>query len=235
MSEDDAKDWAKDKINQQRVVEAFLHDHKPPQKKRAIFMAGIPGAGKTEFVRNFKPSLMKDMVVIEHDQLVEYIQGYQPENYYHFRKAGSILVTKLFDECLKQGYSFVFDGTLSHDNGYKNIKKSLKKGFDVFIIYIHQDTASAWKLTQARELVKKRAIEKQGFISTCKAINNSLRRIFNAFHDNDHFAMWVIKKNGAPGLENSELLFFDQLEKSGSKKDIEQMLATEYNISELGS
>lgn len=233
MSEEDAKDWAKVKRNQEDVIQKCLEGHVVAGRKRAIFMAGIPGAGKTEFVRNFQSNLMKDMVVVEHDQLVEHIAGYLPENYYNFRKAGSVLVTKLFDECLKQGYSFVFDGTLSHDNGYKNIEKSLKKGFDVTVIYIHQDTLSAWKLTQAREIVKKRAIEKQGFINTCKSINASLRKIFTAFNDDDHFAMWIIKKNGAPGLENSELIFFDQLEKSGSKKDIEQVLDTEYNVKEL--
>ena len=142
-------------------------------------------------------------------------------------------MTRLFNECLKNGYSFVFDGTLSHDNGFKNIEKSLHCGYEVIVVYIHQDVKSAWKLTQDRELVKKRSIEKQGFIHTCEAIGTSLRHIFQTFSEHEKFAMWIIKKNGAPGLENSQLTLFDHSENGGHREDVEQILDIEYNIEEL--
>lgn len=233
MTEDEAKKWVKDKKNQQRVVDACVGSE-PRSDKLAFFMAGIPGAGKTELAKGLQGSPRGDHIVIEHDQLVEHIDGYKPENYYNFRRAGSTLVTKLFEHCLEHGYSFIFDGTLSHDNGYKNIKKALNHGFSVIVVYVHQDINSAWKLTQDRELVKKRAIERTGFIETCQKITTSLRKIFATFSDNSHFAFWIVKKNGAPGTENSDLIFYDHIDQpSSDKAAIERILNEEYNVEEL--
>ena len=233
MDEERAKAWAKAKTNQQKVTAACV-GKSPRSDKLAYFMAGVPGAGKTEFAKGLQGSQLGDFVVIEHDKLVEHIDGYRPENYYHFRTAGSTLVTKLFDECLRNGYSFIFDGTLSHDNGYRNIKKTLDAGFSVIVLYVHQDIESAWKLTQDRELVKKRAIEQGGFINTCQKITGALQNIFTSFRDNPRFAFWIVKKNGAPGMENSQLFFHDNIdEKGGDSAAIEQILAERYNVDKI--
>ncbi len=234
MSEDQAKDWVKVKANQLKVIAASTEE-KPRADKLAFFMAGIPGAGKTELAKGLQGSPHGDFTVIEHDQLVEHIDGYRPENYYDFRKAGSTLVTKLFEHCLKNGYSFIFDGTLSHDNGYKNIKKALSKGYSVIVVYVHQDISSAWKLTQDRELVKKRAIERSGFVETCQKITASLKRIFTTFNSNPRFAFWIVKKNGAPGMENSEIIFYDTIDGASDKDAIEQVLNEDYNVKQLES
>lgn len=107
MNEEEAKKWAKDKANQNKVVRAFFRKNKPTRVKIAFFMTGIPGAGKTEFTQNAIRESSPELISIEHDQLVEYIDGYKPESYYNYRKAGSILVTRIFEECLKSGYTFV--------------------------------------------------------------------------------------------------------------------------------
>ncbi len=231
MTEDEAKKWVKNKVNQQKVIAECIGDN-PHTSKLAIFMAGVPGAGKTEFVRGLQDSRPGVFTIIEHDRLVEYIETYSPEHYYNYRKAGSTLVTAAFDHCLKNGYSFVFDGTLSHDNGLKNIGKTLKQGYSVVVIYIHQDVQSAWKLTQDRELVKKRAIEKEGFIETCKKINANLRKVFVTFAEDKSFAFWIIKKNGAPGMENATTVLYDGPD-GKERSDIEAILETDYNVSQL--
>lgn len=73
MSEDNAKKWVKDKDNQDKVVQKFFEDYKPTKSKLSFFMAGIPGAGKTEFVENTINKLKPKLVPIEHDKIVEYI------------------------------------------------------------------------------------------------------------------------------------------------------------------
>lgn len=230
MDEEEAKQWAKDKTNQDKVVESFFKKNKLKKDKYAIFMAGIPGAGKTEFTENTireSPGLIS----IEHDQLVEYIDGYTPEAYYNYRKAGSVLVTRIFDECLRNGYPFVFDGTLSHENGIKNINKCLKQGYDVLVIYIVQDTTKAWELTQARELVKKRAIEKTGFIETCNKINANLLNIFKAHKGDPHFSFWIINKQGQAGMQSATAIMHDRtLDLSA---EIEEALKLNYNVDEI--
>jgi hypothetical protein len=233
MDEDQAKTWVKDKANQQNVIATCLGKN-PRSDKLAFFMAGIPGAGKTELAKGLQGSPLGNFTVIEHDQLVEHIDGYKPEDYYNFRTAGSTLVTKLFEHCLRNGYSFIFDGTLSHDNGYRNIKKTLDHGFSVIVLYVHQDIASAWKLTQDRELVKKRAIERSGFINTCQMITLSLKKIYASFQDNPKFAFWLVKKNGTPGMENSEIFFHDNIDsKGGDGVTIEQILEERYNTDKI--
>lgn len=231
MTEAEAKEWVKDKANQDAVVRRFFEDHPPHQRKMAFFMAGIPGAGKTEFAENTINRLKPKPVPVEHDKLVEYIPGYQPESYYNFRTAGSVLVTRLLDECLKNGYSFIFDGTLSHEHGYRNIEKALKNGYFVQIVYIVQTAQAAWSLTKDRELVKKRAIEKEGFITTCNKINANLLGIFQRFKDRDNFGLWIFNKNGKVGVGKATMILYSKGIGTGS--EVEKSLQQTYNTNEL--
>jgi predicted ABC-type ATPase len=233
MTEEEAKAWVKDKTNQKKVIEEFFARDKPRSAKVAFFMAGIPGAGKTEFTQNALKEVSSGLISIEHDELVEYIDGYKPENYYNFRKAGSALVTRIFDECLKNGYAFIFDGTLSSENGIRNINKCFKHEYSVVVVYILQDVKMAWGLTQARELVKKRAIEKSGFIETCTKINQNLLGIFNAHKTNPKFSFWIINKQGQTDLSKASAVFHgSELDKAD---EIEKVLRASYtiNVAEL--
>ncbi len=236
MSEDEAKEWVKDKANQQMVVDRFFSDYKPAETKLAFFMAGIPGAGKTEFAERFNKVVK--LAPIEHDKLVEYINGYRPEEYYNYRKAGSVLVTRILNECLKRGHGFIFDGTLSHEGGYRNIEKTLKKEYRVQVIYIVQDAQLAWNLTRDRELVKKRAIEKQGFIDTCNKITKNLSAIFTRFRAQTRFAFIIFDKNGLSSMSKAiSVVYETELGSAGLETDsaalIEQSLAKTYNTNEL--
>ncbi len=228
MDEATAKKWVKDKKNQVAVLTKFFNDFPHTNSKIAFFMAGIPGAGKTEFVEQVIRDSLPLLSPIEHDKLVEYIDGYKPENYYNYRKAGSTLVTEVFNTCLKNGYSFIFDGTLSHENGIRNVHKTLKAGYAVYVVYIVQDAQVAWELTQARELVKKRAIERSGFLETCVKINKNLQGIFNAFKDQQKFNFWVIHKGGELSHANATTVIHG----SGldGAKAIEKLLETGYNL-----
>jgi len=227
MTEDEAKQWVKHKDNQNKVVQEFFKANKPTRGKIALFMAGIPGAGKTEFTQNAIQE-SPELISIEHDQLVEYIDGYKPEAYYNFRKAGSVLVTRILEECLQHGYALVFDGTLSHENGIKNINKCLRNGYKVIVIYIVQDTTMAWELTRARELVKKRAIEKIGFIETCKKINANLLNIFKKYGANVDFSFWIINKRGQTDLSKATAIIHSAtLDRSA---EIEKALRKDYTI-----
>lgn len=231
MTEDEAKIWVKNKDNLEKAVRHFFEDYPPSQSNLAFFMAGIPGAGKTEFAENTINSVTPKLIPIEHDKLVEYIDGYKPENYYAFRKAGSVLVTRVLDECLKNKYGFIFDGTLSHEHGYKNIQKALKAGYFVQVVYIIQSAKVAWELTKDRELVKKRAIEKDGFIATCNKINASLSSVFKRFKNHEGFGMWIFNKNGRASIGKATTIIYSQ--EIGSAAEVEKALQVTYNTNEL--
>jgi hypothetical protein len=150
------------------------------------------------------------------------------EEYYNYRKAGSVLVTRIFDDCLRDGYSFVFDGTLSHENGAKNINKALSAGYEVIVVYIVQDAKLAWELTQARELIKKRAIEKTGFIEICDKINANLLLMFQKHKSDPMFSFWLIDKLGQPDMKKAKAIIHNNA--LNSADEIERALQKTYNI-----
>lgn len=232
MTEEDAKAWVKNKANQDKVVAKFFKDFKPAKSKQAFFMAGIPGSGKTEFATNTINEIKPKLVPIEHDKLVEYIEGYSPEDYYVFRTAGSTLVSRILQECLAHGYGFIFDGTLSSPRGATNIKVVISKGYYVSVVYIVQDVLKAWNLTRDRELVKKRAIEKTGFIATCNKINANLLDIFSQFKQYENFGLWIINKNGVKTIGQATTILYSK-NAIGTEGEIEKALQTSYNTDQV--
>jgi UDP-N-acetylglucosamine kinase len=203
MTPTQALEWAKNKQHQQKVVADVFAHIMPSPTKVAIFLAGIPGAGKTEFADNTIKEKQPRFVSIEHDKLVESMPLYDPSNYYNYRKAGSRLVSALYTACLSQGYAFIFDGTLSHPTGARNVERALKAGYRVIVIYIVQDAQKAWQLTVAREKDVHRAIEREGFISTCNSINQNLLHIFNKHAKNQQFDFWILNKRGRSGYSDA--------------------------------
>ena len=151
-------------------------------------MAGIPGAGKTEFVQFIK---RKDIVLIEHDQLLSYLPQYQPKHYCQF---GNILVTKLLNTCFKKQLSFILDGTLSNKESIKHIKRALNKDYLVIVVYILQSKDKAWDFTVKREVETGRPIEKGGFKATCQKIKPNLLDIFQTYKDNSKFLFILVDK-----------------------------------------
>lgn len=227
MTEDEAKQWVKNKAHQSKVVDLFFEKNVPTKSKTAFFMAGIPGAGKTEFAENAVKT-DRELIPIEHDRIVEYIDGYRPEEYYKYRKAGSTLATRIFDECLQNGYSFIFDGTLSHETGARDIKRCLEAGYQVFVVCIVKDAILARELTQARELVKKRSIERAGFVETCQRINSNSLNIFEAHRENPHFSFWIIDKQGKDDFRQATAIIHSK--ELDSTEKIEKALRQNYNI-----
>src|SRR3989344_3721922 len=104
----------------------------PEENPVSVFMAGSPGAGKTESSKNLIKKFSKSdgyIIRIDPDELRIKIPGYTGDNSYLFHGAVSILVSKIHDCVLKNKQSFVFDGTLSRfEIARENIQRSLKRG-----------------------------------------------------------------------------------------------------------
>jgi UDP-N-acetylglucosamine kinase len=146
----------------------------------SVFMAGSPGAGKTETSKELLASLEKDrskVLRIEPDELRCEFAGYTGANSWLFQPAISILVEKIHDLALDQKQSFLFDGTLSHyDVAKKNIKRSLGKGRTVQILYVYQEPLLAWEFVCAREAAEGRRIPPEHFIEQYFAARDVVNR-----------------------------------------------------------
>ena len=171
------KDIAKRLTNKAR----FLPEDEPV----SVFMAGSPGAGKTEASIELL-SIVEDNGVeilrIDPDELRHEFPTYTGDNSWLFQGAVSILVERIHDLALKQRQSFLLDGTLSHyDKAEQNITRSLRKRRVVQILYVYQDPALAWEFVKSREAVEGRHIKRETFIDQYFAARNVVNRLKTTF------------------------------------------------------
>ena len=182
-----SKKWVKE--NKKKLVETFVVDDEyyKSDKPFTIFMAGSPGAGKTEFSKGFieeakKLSPISRITRIDADEIKEIIPGYNGSNSDLFQGASSLGVEKLYDYVLKKNISAIVDGTLAnYEVGYKNISRSIARGRKTGIFYIYQDPLIAWKFTKAREELEGRHIPKEAFINSLFSAKDSVNKLKKTF------------------------------------------------------
>ncbi len=103
----------------------------PESNPVSVFMAGSPGAGKTEsskeLLNEFKVREPNAPILrIDPDDLRGEFGAYTGSNSYLFQFAISVLVDKILDLAFEQRQSFLLDGTLSNiDIARKNIRRCL--------------------------------------------------------------------------------------------------------------
>lgn len=166
---EEAKVWANQ--NRKQFAKRFLSEVEPEifEQTVSLFMAGSPGAGKTEFSKRLLETLLPDyqkyIVRIDPDEIRQQLPQYVAGKAERFQAAVSILVERIHDQALKEKKSFLLDGTLSNlPKARNNIQRSLNKQRFVQIFYIYQDPLVAWELTQKREAVEGRNIPKESFV-----------------------------------------------------------------------
>ncbi len=153
-----------------KAIAAKLVDIKkypPDEIPITVFMAGSPGAGKTESSRNLLRRFSKDSILrIDSDDLRTEFSEYTGLNSSAFQAATSIIADKMQDLAIEQDQSYIFDGTLTNlERSRENIERNIQHGRSVFVLYVYQDPCQAWKFVQARELRDGRHVPKEAFIA----------------------------------------------------------------------
>lgn len=164
----------------------------------SVFMAGSPGAGKTEYSRNLIKILEDKMnhrvIRIDGDELRERMPGYTGNNSFLFQTAVSLVVERIHDAVLDNKQTFLLDGTFSRYNkAVANIRRSLGKGRQVRIFYVYQKPDVAWAFTKAREKVEGRHIPKDAFIQQFIDSRETINRIRKDF--DNYIVISLVKKN----------------------------------------
>ena len=121
---EDAKEFIKK--NKHLLFEKFASDkiYKPNENPISLFMAGSPGAGKTEYSKRFIEKFDSDMARIDADDIREIIPQYNGANSYVVQGAASIAVDILYSHVLKNKYNLLLDGTFAKfDIVYRNIER----------------------------------------------------------------------------------------------------------------
>ncbi|HEX9502977.1 MAG TPA: zeta toxin family protein [Patescibacteria group bacterium] len=170
------------KKNKEKIAKKLTDPnvYAPSRFPISVFMAGSPGAGKTEYSKNLIEILEKNkerrVVRIDPDDVRSLIPGYTGSNSNLFQGAASLIVEKMHDQVLHRGQHFILDGTLAnYEKAKDNIRRSLEHKRIVLIFYLFQKPEIAWKFTIAREKKEGRNIPKSAFIeqflSSHKTVN----------------------------------------------------------------
>ncbi len=156
-------------------VSAFSPDADPV----SVFMAGSPGAGKTEASIELIASFPDARIIrIDPDELRSEFPGYTGANAWLFQKAVSVIVDKIHDLALDQRQSFLLDGTLArHDIAHRNVERSLKRGRAVQLLYVYQDPMLAWAFVCRREAEEGRRIRPEHFVEQYFAAREVVNRL----------------------------------------------------------
>lgn len=155
----------------------------PDDYPAALFMAGLPGSGKTEISRNLIIDSGVHLLRIDMDGIAEMLPNYQPEKTDEFRKPATKLLNECFTYALHHNLSFIMDGTFGSPMADKNIERSLNRNFSVKVIYAFQDPRIAWEFTLAREKIEHRAIKFDGFIESYYKTINNIKNIGDKYSD----------------------------------------------------
>ncbi|OYQ19200.1 zeta toxin family protein [Pseudomonas mandelii] len=160
----------------------------PEQDPVSVFMAGSPGAGKTE-ASIALVNLFADTAIlrIDPDELRSEFTDYAGGNAWVFQSGVSILVEKILDCAFDQRQSFVLDGTLSNiDVARRNVERSLGRGRFVQILYVYQNPLLAWEFIKAREEAEGRRIRPEHFVDQYFAARDVVNALKLEYGGNVH-------------------------------------------------
>lgn len=163
---EEAFSWIK--LHEDQVIKEFAGDAElvADIQPTTLFMAGSPGAGKTEISKRLIEKFKQKPIRIDADDIRLLCPGYTGSNSHLFQKAANKGVNILYDHALYNSLNVILDGTFAYADALKNIERSLKRNRKVEIYFIYQDPLQAWDFTKKRELVEKRKVSKKVFIES---------------------------------------------------------------------
>ncbi|WP_341472813.1 zeta toxin family protein [Periweissella cryptocerci] len=129
----------------------------------AVFMAGTPGAGKTE-VATALSELYVNIIRIDADEFRAEFPGYTGDNSDEFQRGASWLVEFSYTKVIERKLSFILDGTFAFSRALTNVERAIHHNFQPTIYFVYQDPIIAWQFTKERERTEGRYIPKDVFI-----------------------------------------------------------------------
>ncbi len=174
LSDDRISDLALEEMkSKKKFLPNFFLFHKNIQKK-AIFLAGGAGAGKTEFSLGLADRYKIDK--IEADELRKFCKYYNGANAHLFQKASSKGVSILIDYFFKKEFSFILDSNFTNDRiQNENINRAVNKGYEIEIKFIYRPLEVAKEYTKIREEKEGRKVLDtvfyEKFLSSIETVN----------------------------------------------------------------
>ena len=217
------------KSNRTRIARELTDKNQFPPDTRpvSVFMAGSPGAGKTEASKAFLEEIGADNVLrLDPDELRELIPGYTGDNSYLFHRAVSFIVERTLDHAFKNKQSFLLDGTLaSYDVAKKNIERSIRKERQVLILFVYQKPELAWEFVEAREKLEGRRILADTFIDQFFASQEVIRELKLKFGSQIQVDLLVKNNKGKTRFYHDNVQAIEHhLDEKFTREDLESLI-----------
>ncbi len=169
----------------------------------SIFMAGSPGAGKTEVSKQLVKQFHNKPVRIDADEIRPLCPGYNGLNAHLFQKAATRGVHLLYDFALHANLNVILNGTFAYAGALTNIQRSVDRGRIVRVVFVYQNPFTAWRFTKKREALEGRRVSREVFIDAFLSSQNQVNEAKAQF--GDRIRLSVLVKNYETGLGRFEL------------------------------
>lgn len=200
-----------------------------------VFMAGSPGAGKTEVSKALVEALEElgveqyqglggRVLRIDPDDFRDRLPGYTGGNSWLFQTAVVAIVERVLDRAFDKRLSFLLDGTLSSFGvAQRNIDRALARERSVWIMYVYQCPRRAWEFVQAREITEGRNIPLDDFVTQFFAARQNVVELKRQY--GGRIQVDVLIQNGG---EAEEGIIADV-----SAEEIDELIPQTYDEAEL--
>lgn len=143
-------------------------------QKKAIIMAGGAGAGKSTFVKQIRPDLVKNgWVELNADK---YVEDPESDMYNNLGKASSRIDKVDLPQTIKSGKNFLYDTTASNVDRIKSIKDS---GYDAMMVMVYSNPIVSF----LRNFRRERKVPTVGVLSSWNNIYKNIETYKQMFGD----------------------------------------------------
>ena len=149
----------------------------------SVFMAGAPGAGKTEVSKGLAKMFQSgDVFRLDPDELRPFFDCYNGANSHVLQRAIIPIVERCIDLSRDAGINLLMDGTLSSwDVANRNILTALKADRVVVVMFVLQDPLVSWEFVKAREHAEGRRIRKETFVDQYFGSIDVMQKVIETF------------------------------------------------------
>lgn len=214
------------KTNHKKIIQKFADatEYVADAFPTTLFMAGSPGAGKTEISKRLIPRFKQKPIRIDADEIRTLCPGYAGNNAHVFQNAATKGVHVLYDYALKNNINVILDGTFAYNGAIENIKRSLDHGRKVEIFFVYQDPLQAWNFTKKREALEQRRVSKDVFIDSFFKARENVNKAKETFGPN--IELNLIIKDFEKDLEKLEINIQNidrYIKKSYTKNELDKL------------
>ena len=180
---------------------ASIKDYPPDNYPSTIFMAGAPGAGKTEFSKLFidkfyESEKQKKIVRLDTDEIREIIPGYNGYNASMFQSASALGMEYLIDKVYEDKQNALIDTTFGlRHKAISNVERAIRRNRHITVSYLYQDPQISWGFVKDRTRKGLRYVPKDFYIENFFLARENANEVKRIFKEKVVLSIFVLNEN----------------------------------------